>query len=384
MPKAIRSSTILVLCCVGAFFLGGCAELRVDYQTPLFMESGDTARERVSTWIGPWVRFSVTDLRPAEGLKYKRAGGAETFPQESVYFEERDYAYGLGEAIEMMLGEREGPSDFAPKSADLCLRRYDFIRRPLDENVIQYEVHVQYGFRAITTEPCQGEHEFFYATWSAGYAGGSVEERAKSEALGSFIDQVLREYFKLSRDESLQLQAINLAVVGVNEEWTPAEYESQWIFDTTPIQSYQSVHSAIGRMLAQQLVPEINITALSLDAPPAQPLMPTLVIEPIYLGIVPEPTYLAVVGLGEWVAVSHVRVRLVWPNGAVLFDRKIDGGCVPSPVLRCTSYRQIETIARDLRKEIPYMLSYARRQPPGAPQAGEAAPAEESSSPNQP
>lgn len=368
VPRAIRSSTIYLIAAI-SLFAGACAELRVDYQTPLFMDSGDITHERVDTWIGPWVEFSVSDMRAPEQIKFSRPeDDAQVYPQESVYLEERDYAYPLAKALEMLLSDRDGPSDFSPKSADLCIRRYDYIRRVIEDSVIQYEIRAQYGFRAITTEPCEGEHEFFYATWSAGYAGGSVEERAKSEALSSFIDQVLREYLKVSRKSALELQPINLAIAGTREDWIPEAYDNQWFFDPVALQNYQTVHSAIGRMLAQQLVPELNINSLALEAPPAQPLMPTLVVEPVYLGIVPEPAYLAVVGLGEWVAVAHMRVRLVWPNGAVLLDRELDGGCVPTPVLRCTSYRQVESIARILRKDVPFLLGYAKRQPPEPPQ----------------
>ena len=343
-----------------AIVMGSCAEMRVDYQTPHFMENRESVRERVSTWIGPWVDFSVSDLRDPVSFKRIDRDGAMIFPQESVYDEESDFALPLAERIELLLADRRGPSDFTPKSANVCIRRYDFITRYLDDDVVQYEVRAQYGFRGIRTEPCQGEFDFTHAAWAAGILDGASEERTKSEALSVFIDQILREYLKMTRKDQPQLQPIVLAVAPPTKTWTPPGYEDPWLFYPSQIQNYQSVHSAFGQMLRQLLVPEVNVSTIEMGAPAAQPTMPTLVVEPIYVGV-----------LLETISFLHVRMSLRWPNGAVLLERELDGGCITTPVVQCTLQRQLETIARDMRKEVPVMLAYTERQPPAAAAAPE-------------
>lgn len=337
--------------------LGGCAEMRVDYQTPFFMESSDASRERVSTWIGPWVRFSVTDLRDPASLRHRSHEGADTYPQESVYFEERDFAYPLDEAIRMILAEREGPTDFAPKTADVCIRRYDYTRRPMGSNVVQYEINAQYGFRDDVEEPCEGEHSFYHASWSGGIFNGSSEERAKSEAVSAFIDQILRKYYAQSPQGTSPLEPIELVVIPLKNLPPPAQDAGNWLIGLTQLQHYETFYSSLALMTRQLLIPDLNIGRLSVGKWNTDSELPQLIIVPVYVGIE-----------GESATGLHLWVRLRWPNGALIYDNMVVGACAPSAVKTCSVYGQLDTVARNLRKEIPFLLRYSDQVEPASPE----------------
>lgn len=395
-----RCKTLLPLFFVFAFSLVAiaCSPARYEYRTVLLMEQEDLAEHMAFSWAGPAVRFTVTDLRSDGPPLLERAvENGVLFPQERIYSEKQDYTYPVATTLERLLNAQFAERA-AQSSADVCIVRYDYIQRPLtsdpdmpkasdgdDIEFYQNDIEVQYDFRPTKLDQCPGKYVYTYSGWGGPDIGGETDISARSEAIPGLVDHIQRSFMaRMYEREGRRRFAIDMKLdmsppepneaseppprptlnyaLDAPFSWLP--YMGGYSLEPMEINRSESVRLSAAKSIRDMLRPDLDVQEFSIQTSPDQRSdqgptnRPVLYIKPLSVAL-----------RGERYATAEVHVKLFWTNGAPMVDTKLQGGCEPTPVSRCSIWRQLEDIADYLRHEVPKLMLYAERFPPPEPGA---------------
>lgn len=368
-PHAALAGLVLLAC-----GLAGCASLpRTENQAYLAMEDAERARAQGRLWPGPYANFVVRDDRPESAPRDTR--GLRDWPITRIYSQDREFVFPATELLERELRESTPADPGALPEVTLCIGEFSYVERDLDAELIQQEVRARFGFASEAAEAatgCSANYRFLFASWRIRGIAGQEPSFIQSQAQAALLAQIRRSYSAWAGSDDA-VPAI-LQVIEPGSDWSPDQARidrygrlravqgivgtplalvspnglTATDYEPQALQQRGSVQLAIGQMVGQLLLPDLD---LGNGERFSRQRVPRVELEPLYLGIA-----------GDDIAIVRMRVKAYGDDAQkAVYDRILEGECEPGPLTSCTVYEQLESIARVLRAELPAVARFITR-----------------------